>query len=61
MKETKKSTVYQTPKVTVVNFKVEGGFGHSVGDADNMGTQAYKEIEEDNTNTTTGWGSDVYF
>jgi hypothetical protein len=60
MKETKKSTVYQTPKVTVVNFTVEGGFGHSVGDADNMGTQAYEEIEVDNTNTTTGWGSGVY-
>lgn len=27
MKKTKKSTIYQTPKVTVVNFKVEDGFG----------------------------------
>ena len=26
MKETKKNTIYQTPKVTVVNFKVEDGF-----------------------------------
>jgi len=26
MKETKKNTIYQTPKVTVVNFKVEEGF-----------------------------------
>ena len=26
MKKTKKSTIYQTPKVTVVNFKVEDGF-----------------------------------
>ena len=26
MKETKKNTVYQTPKVTIVTFKVEDGF-----------------------------------
>ena len=29
MKETKKNTIYQTPKVTVVTFKVEGGFAPS--------------------------------
>ena len=31
MKETKKNTIYQTPKVTVVNFKVEEGFANSPG------------------------------
>ena len=29
MKKLKKDTIYQTPKVTVVAFKVEDGFGAS--------------------------------
>ena len=61
MKETKKNTIYQTPKVTVVNFKVEGGFAPSIGGANDMGTQAYEEIEVDNNpNTNTGWGHGEY-
>ena len=30
MKETKKNTVYQTPKVTVVSFLIEKGFNASL-------------------------------
>ena len=33
MKETKKSTIYQTPKVTVVTFKVEDGFASIQSDS----------------------------
>ena len=58
-KEIKQNQTYLSPKVTVVAFKIEGGFAPSIGGAE-MGTQAYEEIEVDNNNTETGWGSGSY-
>lgn len=46
MKETKKNTIYQTPKVTVVNFTVEGGFGASNLKAEPQSTSSTLGIEE---------------
>ena len=64
MKKTKKSTVYQTPKVTVVAFTIEQGFAatKSIGSGTDNGTEQFIEDNPTATRSTNGgWSNGEYF
>lgn len=63
MKETKKNTIYQTPKVTVVAFTIEQGFAGTkrIGSTDS-GTEQFIEDNPTATRSTNGgWSNGEYF
>ena len=58
-KEIKQNQTYLSPKVTVVNFKVEGGFQNSPGPRSMAGSDELQLVTQgnnlSNTNTLTRW------
>ena len=57
MKKLKKDTIYPTPKVTVVTFEIEGGFGASNLKAEPQSESSNLGIEE----VTYGGSLGTYF